>query len=117
MRTRPATPDDGRVRRLPLLARLAALGQHARRRAGVTTARGAALATAHRVADRVHGRAAVVRLAAHVPLASGLAQADVHVLGVADGADRRPALARDAAHLARGQRDLRPLALAGRDDE
>src|SRR5205807_1383267 len=72
-----------------------------------------ALAAAHRVADRVHRRAAVVRLAAHVALAAGLADADVHVVGVADRADGRPALGADAAHLAGGQGDLGPTALAG----
>src|ERR1700736_3558888 len=80
----------------------------------MTAAGGAPFAAAHRVADGVHRRAAVVRLAAHVALAARLAQADVPVLGVADAADRRPALRRHAAHFAGRQRDLRPLALAGR---
>src|SRR5207248_217758 len=114
VRTGPAAADDGRVRRLPLFPRLAALGEHAGRAARVPAAGGAALAAAHRVADRVHRGAAVVRLAAHVPLAARLAEADVHVLGVADAADGRPALRADAAHFPRRQRDLCPLALAGR---
>src|SRR5262249_46035374 len=113
VRAGAAAADDGRVGRLPLLAGLAALGQHARRAARVAAAGGAPLAAAHRVADRVHRGAAVVRLAAHPALAAGLAQADVHVVGVADGADRRPARRADASHLARRQRDLRPLPLAG----
>src|SRR5688500_12945337 len=83
-----APPDDRGVARLALVARLAALGQHAGRAARVPAAGGAALTAAHRVIDRVHRRAAVVRLAAHVPLAAGLAQRDVHVFGVADRADR-----------------------------
>src|SRR5205085_245892 len=97
----------------PLLPRLAALGEDAGRAARVAAAGGAALAAAHRVADRVHAGAAVVRLAAHPALAAGLAQADVHVVGVADRPDRRPARRADAPHLAGRQRDLRPLALAG----
>src|SRR5205807_1412298 len=113
VRARPAAPDDGGVGRLALLAGLAALGQHAGGAARVAAAGGAALAAAHRVADRVHRRAAVVRLAAHPALAAGLAQADVHVVGVADHADGRPALRRHAADLARRQRDLRPGPLAG----
>src|SRR5205085_4482373 len=66
------------------------------------------------MAHRVHRRAAVVRLAPHPALAAGLAQADVHVLGVADRADRRPALGADAADLAGRQGDLGPTRLAGR---
>src|SRR3954454_14767872 len=108
-----APPDDRRVARLALVARLAALGEHATRAARVPPARGAALAAAHRVIDRVHRRAAVVRLAAHVPLAAGLAERHVHVLGVADDADGTAALAADAADLAGGQRELRPLAFTG----
>src|SRR5437588_10588893 len=94
----PAPPDDGRVGRLALLARLAPLRQNPGRAARVTAAGGAALAAAHRVADRVHRGAAVVRLAAHPPLAARLAKADVHVLGVADRADGGPALRRHAPH-------------------
>src|SRR5262245_53482192 len=99
VRAGPAAADDRRVRRLALRAGLAALGQDAGGAARVAAAGGAALAAAHRVADRVHRGAAVVRLAAHVPLPAGLAQADVHVVGVADGADRRPALDRHPPHL------------------
>src|SRR5262249_54575777 len=105
--------DDGGAGRLALLAGLAALGQDAGGAARVAAAVRPALAAAHGVVDRVHGGAAVVRLAAQPALAAGLAQADVHVVGVADGADGRPALGADAAHLAGGQRDLRPAALAG----
>src|SRR5205085_11599686 len=63
-----AAADDRRVRRLPLLPRLAALGQHAGRRARVPAAGRPPLAPAHRVTDRVHRHAAVVRLAAEPPL-------------------------------------------------
>src|SRR5262245_11914957 len=113
VRAGPPTADDGRVRGLPLFARLAALGEHAGGAARVAAARGAALAAAHRVADRVPRRAAVVRLAAQPALAARLAQADVHVVGVADRADGGATRRTDAAHLAGGQGHLRPAALAG----
>src|SRR5947209_5652257 len=112
VRTRPATTDDGGIGRLPLFAGLAALGQDAGRATRVSSARSTALAAAHRVADWVHRGAAVVRLAAHPTLASGFAEADVHVLGVADRPDGRPAGGANAAHLTRRQRDLRPSAFA-----
>src|SRR5207245_9686431 len=96
----PPPPDDGGVGRLALLAGLAALGQHAGRAAGVAAAGGPALAAAHRVADRVHRRAAVVRPAPHPALAARLAQADVHVVRVAHHADGGPALRADAADFA-----------------
>src|SRR5262245_22453031 len=113
VRAGTATTNDRRVGRLPLIACLAALGQHAGRTARMTPAGSAALAATHRVTHRVHRRAAVVRLATQPALAARLAEADVHVVGVADGADGRPARRADAAHLARWQRDLRPLPLSG----
>src|SRR5947209_4866794 len=112
MRTRPASTDDGRIGWLPLFAGLAALGQYAGRATRVSAARSTALAAAHRVADRVHRGAAVVRLATHPTLASSFAEADVHVLGVAYRPDGRPAGGTDAAYLTRRQRDLRPSAFA-----
>src|SRR5947209_18932252 len=113
MRARPAPPHDGRVRRLPLLARLAALGQYARRASGMATPCGAALAASHGMADRVLRCAALVRLAALPAFAARLAQAQVHVFGIADHADRRPALRADATYFPGGHRQLRPLPLAG----
>src|SRR5258708_34319454 len=65
------------------------------------------------MADRVHGRTAVVRLAAEPALGPGLAQTDVHVIGIADGADGCPPLGANAADFAGRQGDLRPLALTG----
>src|SRR5262249_964891 len=64
--------------------------------------------------DRVLRHAAVVRLAAQPALAAGLSQADVHVVGVADRANRRPAIRADTPHLAGRHRDLCPAAFAGR---
>src|SRR5262245_13813469 len=112
MRPRLAAAQDELVRRMVLAARLAALRQHAARRARVTAAGGAAFAAAHRVVDRVLRRAAHLRAVAHVALAAGLAQADVLVVGVADAADRRAARDADLAQLARGELDDRVLALA-----
>src|SRR3954464_12733350 len=95
-RARPPPPDDRRRARLPLLPGLPALGQLAGRRARVPPALAPPLAPAHRVADRVLGDAPLVRLFAHPPLAAGLPQADVHVVGVRDRPDARPARDRDA---------------------
>src|SRR5205807_6044853 len=108
-----AVADDRLVARLALLAGLAALGEHAPRRARVAAAGGPALAAAHRVVHRVLAGAAVVRLAALPPHPPGLADADVHVLGVGHLPKRRPALARHAADFPAGHRDLRPVLLAG----
>src|SRR5262249_47933592 len=69
----------------------------------MTTARGAAFATAVRVIDRVHRDAAIVRPTAHPALAPGLADRGVHVIRVRHRADRRHALAEDQALLARVQ--------------
>src|ERR1700748_2234682 len=48
----------------------------------VAAARGAPFAAAMGVIDRVHGHAAVMRAAAQPALAPGLADRDVHVIGV-----------------------------------
>ena len=53
-------------------------------------------------------------LRAHPAFAARLAEADVHVVRIANHADRRPALRTDAAHFARRQRDLGPCAFTGR---
>src|ERR1700722_1081060 len=100
MRTRPATANDRRIRRLPLLACLAALGEHAGRTARMATALATTFAATHRMIDRVLRSSAIVRLAAHPALATRLAKADVHVLGVADRANCCPAFVTDAAHFA-----------------
>src|SRR5271166_5960975 len=104
--------DDGLVRRLATTAGLASLGQHARRRAG-SVSLGAALTAAHRVIDGVHGGSPHMRPTAQPPLPPRLAQADVHVIGVADHADGRPAGGRDPADLAGGEGELGPVSLAG----
>src|SRR5438445_1143005 len=88
MRPGPATTDNRRIGWFPLLACLTAFGQNAGRATRVPSARGTALAAAHRMADRVHRGAAVVRLTTHPTLATGLAKADVHMLGIADRPDR-----------------------------
>src|SRR5271166_6177742 len=107
--------DDGLVRGLATTAGLASLGQHARRRAG-SVSLGAALTAAHRVIDGVHGGSPHMRPTAQPPLPPRLAQADVHVIGVADHADGRPAGGRDPADLAGGEGELGPVSFAGRQD-
>src|SRR5260221_5303962 len=69
-----------------VLAGLFSLGREAPRRHRVAAARGAAFAAAMRVVDWIHRDAAVVRHAAHPALATGLADRDVHVFGIGDGA-------------------------------
>ena len=71
-------------------------------RAGMTN-RGAAFAAAVRVVAGVHDRTAAARAHAHVTLAAGLAQVDILMVKVGNDADRRNAVQRDIAHLARGQ--------------
>ncbi len=75
-----------------------------------------AFTAAHGVIDRVHGNAANVRPASLPARSAGLAQPDIHVVGVADHPHRGPALSRDSPNLARRQRDLRPVSIAGRQD-
>ena len=74
-------------------ARLLALGREAPRGDRMAPARGAALAAAVRVIDRVHGDAAIVRPPAEPAGAPGLADRDVHVVGVGHRADGRHAAA------------------------
>src|SRR3954468_11385213 len=57
------------------------------------------LATAVRVVDRVHRRAARLRALAQVTRAAGLPDRDVLVVGVANGADGRTAVRRNQSHL------------------
>src|SRR5579859_5671903 len=113
MRTGPAATNDRGIGRFAFLARLTTLGQYAGGAARIPTAAGAAFAAAHRVVDRVHGNAAVMRSPPQPARASRLAEADVHVVGVADGADGRPAFGAHAANLAGWQRDLGPFSFAG----
>src|SRR6478609_6445411 len=72
-RTSRTTANDGLVARFPLLARLPALGRHARRRDRIPAALTASLAAAERVIRRVHTGTAIVRLAALPAHSTGLA--------------------------------------------
>src|SRR5438477_1743674 len=110
----PAALDDHAVGPL-VVARLQALGELAPRRAGMTSAARATLATAHRVIDRVHRDAAVVRPLAEPPGASCLADRNVLVIGVRHLSDRRAALEVHETHLAARQPDLSPRALFGHE--
>src|SRR5262245_44791454 len=84
-----------------VLAGLLALGREAPWRHRVTAARGAALAAAMRVVDRVHGHAAIVRTPAKPARASGLADRDVHMVGIGYRTHRRHAAAVHQALLRR----------------
>src|SRR5262249_4377815 len=113
VRARTAAADNRRIGRLPLLARLAALGQYTRRAARMASAFAAPFAAAHRMANGILRRAALMRFATQPSLAACLAQADIHVLGVAQRATGCPTFGADAANFARWQSDLRPVAFAG----
>src|SRR5690606_5263856 len=106
-----AATHDQTIGRL-VLATGAALGL-APGRDRVPAARGLALATAERVVDGVHGHAAGLRAHALPAVATGLAELDQLVLGVADPAHRRPAAARHPAHLGRRQAQGGVVALLG----
>src|SRR5262250_1582181 len=69
----------------------------------MTAAGGTAFAAAMRVIDRVHRDAAIMRPAAEPALAAGLADRDVHVIGVRHRADGAAAAAVHQALLARVQ--------------
>ena len=73
----------------------------------MTARRGPALTTTMRVVDRVHRRAAVMRLAAQPAIATGLADLLVLVVGVGHRTDRRHAFGAHHAQLAGHQLDLR----------
>src|SRR4029078_13108199 len=75
--------DDHRVGSF-VLTRLEALRQLAPGRTGMTAARRTAFAAAHRVIDRVHGDAAVVRAAALPARSAGLTDVHAAVLDVGD---------------------------------
>src|SRR6266849_4686852 len=74
-------------------AGLLALGRKTPRRDRMPAARGAALAAAMGMIDRVHGDAAVVRPPAEPARPPRLTDADVHVVGVGDRAGARHAAA------------------------
>src|ERR1700760_690235 len=89
----------GRLVRTGLLA----LGRLAPRGHRVAAARGAAFAAAVRMVDRVHRHTAVVRLAAEPAITAGLADRDVHVVGVRHRADGAGAAAVNQTLFARIQ--------------
>src|SRR5581483_24576 len=81
----------------------------------VTAARGAALAAAMRVIDRIHGDTAIMRPAAKPALAAGLADRDVHVIRIRHRADGRGAAAVNQALLAGVQADDHVILVAADD--
>src|SRR5262245_41714767 len=109
MRTRMPAANNRGIRGLPLLASLPAFGQHAGWTARVPAAFTATFAATKRVANRILRRSAIVRLAALPPAAAGFAQADVHVIRIANGANRGPASRGHAANFTARKTDLRPV--------
>ncbi len=96
---RPAPTDDHSIGAL-IVTSLQALRELTPRRARVTSTRRTPFAAAHRMVDRVHGDAAVVRTLAEPARAAGLAHLDVLVLLVRHLSDRRAALDVHLADLA-----------------
>ena len=74
---------------------------------------GAALATTHRVVDRVHGGAAVVRTLAHPAAATGLAEGHARMKRVADLPNGGAAVEVNHPYLVGGQPNLRVIAVLG----
>src|SRR5882757_5307162 len=81
----------------------------------MAAAGGAAFAAAVRMVDRVHGDAAVVRLAAEPAIATGLADRDIHVIRVGNRADGAGAAAVNQALLARVQTDNHVVMVAANE--
>ena len=79
----------------------------------MTAAACSAFTAAHRMVDRVHRKSADVRSLAEVTLLAGLAERDVHVVAVADLADRRFAGEIDETDFTAGELDLRIIAVFG----
>src|SRR5215475_10138398 len=67
----------------------------------MTAARGAAFAAAERMIDRIHRNTAIVRHATQPALAAGLAERDVHVIGIRHRTDRSLTTPMDETLLAR----------------
>src|SRR5262245_5589472 len=83
-----------------VVAGLETLGQLTPWRAGMPATGRAPLTTTHRVIDRVHRDAAVVRATTEPARATGFADRDVGVVDVRDLADRRAAIEVDHADFA-----------------
>src|SRR5580693_3208714 len=81
------------------------------RRARMPASGGAAFAAAHRMVDRVHRDAAVVRATARPPRPTGLAERNVRVLDVGHLADRRVALQMNHPNFSGGKAYLRIIAV------
>src|SRR5262249_30718634 len=79
----------------------------------MTSARGLAFTAAHRMVDRVHADAAVVRHLAQPALPARLAAELLDVVAVSDHAVRRAAIEVPLAQFARGQTTLTPGAFLG----
>src|SRR5437868_11006802 len=92
--------DDERVSPL-IVACLVPAGGLAPRRHRMASAGGLAFAAAMRMIHRVHRNAAVMRTFPQPACPSGFPDGDVLVIGVADLPDRRHAVLRDFARLAR----------------
>src|ERR1700756_1457955 len=105
-------PDDEPIGTL-VVARLVSTRRLAPRGHRMTSTGSLAFAAAVRVIDWIHGHAAVVRTASGPAHATGLANRDVLVIGVAYLPDRGHAILQNLARLAGRQLDERVVAFLG----
>ena len=106
------SPDDHAARAL-VPACLVALGRFAPRGGRMPPTGGLALAAAHRMVNRIHRHATVVRPAAPPAVATCLPERDVRVFRVADLADRGGTVHVDPANFPRGETNLSVDTLLG----
>jgi hypothetical protein len=78
----------------------------------MATTRPPSFTPTHRVIDWVHRGTADVRTNPHPTGTTSLADPNIHVIQITDLTDGRSARAGNAAHFARGQSNLSPLAIA-----
>lgn len=79
----------------------------------MTAAAGFTFSPAHRMVDRVHGNAAVVRLLAKVAFLAGFAELDIHVFNISDLADSGAAFDIDHSDFTARELDLGVFAFFG----
>jgi hypothetical protein len=82
----------------------------------MTTTVSPAFASAHSVSHWIHRRTTDRRTNTHPPCSSGLANDDIHVVGISDLSDCRTTLAGHSTNLSRRQRNLCPLSIASVHD-
>ncbi len=77
----------------------------------MTSTTGSALATAHRMSNRVHGHASNVWSSTTMPVSSGLADTNILMIQVSDLTNSGPALQTNHSQLTGGQGQMSPMAV------